>query len=396
MSEREFETWLSLLSGMLRLNPQQRHELSEELRTHLEDRLEDLIAGGLSREDAVASALEEFGDAAGLAHEFSQLSHLRKRRLIMRWTYGTIAASTCAILVLAAFWPQNNQQGPLVTSVAVSDELPGATSEPLITGASGSPVPAPVDDARSRIEAKLKQPIPDVNFDQIPFEEVVSYLSSTLEVDILVNHEALMEHGRNEELVMIQLTYGKVSTETLLELIFEQLDIDTNLIGYTIRDEVVYITDKSSMLETVVYNCRDLFPGTFVPRTAYGLGGLMGAGSGGMVVQAQYEGSGMMSPGYSPPSNSPEHLIDVIQQTVAPDSWTDAGGPGSIQLFEGLLVVKNTQTVHRDIEKLLEMMRAANGAGPAAQPMQGTFGEPGASGIGAPGAASFGSGNPTY
>jgi hypothetical protein len=35
MSEREFELYLSLLSRFLRLNPNQREEIADELRDHL-------------------------------------------------------------------------------------------------------------------------------------------------------------------------------------------------------------------------------------------------------------------------------------------------------------------------------------------------------------------------
>ena len=63
MSDREFDNYLSLLSGLLRLRGKQRDAIAEELRSHLEDRLEELVAQGVAREAAIQQTLAEFGDA---------------------------------------------------------------------------------------------------------------------------------------------------------------------------------------------------------------------------------------------------------------------------------------------------------------------------------------------
>ena len=91
MSEREFENYLILVGRLLRLTPAQRDAVADELHDHLQERLEVLTARGVSRDDAVRIALEEFGDAAGLAGEFSEIVRGRKKRWMMRVTTGTIA-----------------------------------------------------------------------------------------------------------------------------------------------------------------------------------------------------------------------------------------------------------------------------------------------------------------
>ena len=92
MSEKDFELYLSLLSRFLRLKPGQRDEISDELRDHLEQRLDELTQQGHSREEAIRKALDEFGDAASLADHFTHIAHRRKRRLIMRCTLGSVGA----------------------------------------------------------------------------------------------------------------------------------------------------------------------------------------------------------------------------------------------------------------------------------------------------------------
>ncbi len=53
--------------------------------------------------------------------------------------------------------------------------------------------------------------------------------------------------------------------------------------------------------------------------------------------------------------------MGVVTTTVAPDSWDDVGGPGSIADFKGLMTISQTQQVHEDIEKLLNMLHKAGG-----------------------------------
>ena len=75
-----------------------------------------------------------------------------------------------------------------------------------------------------------------------------------------------------------------------------------------------------------------------------GMGRAIPAGPGGMGggVQADFDS-----------------LIDLITTTIAPESWVDVGGPGSIQEFATnlSLVVSQTQDVHEQIADLLEQLR---------------------------------------
>jgi len=54
-----------------------------------------------------------------------------------------------------------------------------------------------------------------------------------------------------------------------------------------------------------------------------------------------------------------DSLIDLIVTTVAPDTWDEVGGPGSIAPFETnlSLVVSQTQEVHDQLVDLLEQLR---------------------------------------
>src|SRR5436305_7148996 len=136
MSDREFENYLTLLASLLRLDPKQRREIGDELRSHLEDRLDELMARGASREDAVKQALAEFGDAAGLAGQFLAVQRNRKRRWLMRVTTFSIAATILVAAGIAIFWPGRNA-APGVAAVLA--QAPAGAADPFATPPSQAP-----------------------------------------------------------------------------------------------------------------------------------------------------------------------------------------------------------------------------------------------------------------
>ena len=85
MSNEEFENYLTLVSRLLRLDRRQREMIRHEMRDHMESRVEEMVKSGVERNDAIRCALEEFGDAAGLANQFQMISNFSQRRWMMRF-----------------------------------------------------------------------------------------------------------------------------------------------------------------------------------------------------------------------------------------------------------------------------------------------------------------------
>jgi hypothetical protein len=54
-----------------------------------------------------------------------------------------------------------------------------------------------------------------------------------------------------------------------------------------------------------------------------------------------------------------DKLINLIQSTIAPESWTAVGGPGAIEAFPTnlCLVIRQTMEVHQQIGELLQQVR---------------------------------------
>ena len=366
MSEQEFELYLSLLGRMLRLDSAQREQIADELRDHFEERLDELIRLGHSRPEAIARTLEEFGDAAGLAAHFTHISHRRKKRLIMRCTLGTIVGMAAAILVVAALWPTD---APVpVNGVAVAQQAQAPQSVPAEAPASLSAV----DARRAAIEEKLNTRLNKIDFIEVNFSEVLKYLSDFLKVDILVNKRLSGDDGFSlDHAVTLDIKHSDVAARTVLELSLEHFGDD---IGYTIRDGLIYITHKFDAGEIRVYNCRDLL-GNASGGAAMGMAGDMammpdmsgGMQTGGMLGMSGGFGSMKMGlGGGGDGSGSPGSGLEwVIVNTIHPESWTTGGGGGSIEQFNGLLIVKQSQAVHREIKELLDQIRVAAKAPPA-------------------------------
>ena len=369
MPEQDFELYLSLLSRFLRLKSTQRGEIADELRDHLEARLEELAAKGMSREAAIRAALDEFGDAAELASHFTQVAYIRNRRLIMRVTFGTVAALAASLLIATAFWPES-RQAPAPSLVIAQESptagLPKKRPEPAATIA---------DDGKTATEAKLSKvldKLPD-DLDSVPFALAVERLGELLDIDILIDQAAIEEAEiATNSIVSLNVKRIKLTGRMALDLVLEPLKL-----SYTIRDGLIMVTTAEKANQIQVYNVRDLL---FNPGEQIGSGGAAptaaapGTMSGPMGAMRGGMGSGMAGMGGMGmggglgggifATRETKSLAVLIATTIDPDSWNSVpgdltGGQGSIMQYHELLVVKNSQTVHGKIKALLEMMRTS-------------------------------------
>ena len=78
-------------------------------------------------------------------------------------------------------------------------------------------------------------------------------------------------------------------------------------------------------------------------------------GAGGFVGGGQ---AGRNARGFPPRDNSQE-LIDLIKRTIAPSTWDDAGGQGTIRYYRPLqvLVIRQTGEIHGQLGGLFNGMR---------------------------------------
>ena len=49
-------------------------------------------------------------------------------------------------------------------------------------------------------------------------------------------------------------------------------------------------------------------------------------------------------------------IVDLVETCIAPDSWGETGGPGTSQVFRGLLVFRQTYDISREVQELIEAL----------------------------------------
>ena len=312
MSQQEFEAYLALLSGLLRLNPTQRQAISQELKDHLEERLAELTAAGVPRRDAVQLALGEFGDAAGLAHQFSHINHLRRKRLAMRFSLVSVAA-----VALVAFWIGTWQPTPFLSQPAVAQQPETNAAAETPTADKTFSLSEPEDPFAREMLGRLNQKIA-FNFQETPLEEVIAKLAAELKLPLHLDRKALEDEGISAQMP-ITFKLDKVTASVGLKLL-----LNRRLLDYVVKNKTLLVTTKN-------LSCFPPFPTTIYP-----------------MADLLVENNALQDPA---------QLITTIQSIIAPDTWTSVGGSADIQYFQGSLVVSQAEQNHQQLEQLLQELR---------------------------------------
>ena len=262
-------------------------------------------------------------------------------------------------------------------------------------------------DSRGRFNAREKQieerlgtPV-QLRYSDRPLAEVMDSLSKMAGVDIYLDPRGLNQEGVSTDTpVTIELN-NEISLRSALDLILTQLNL-----AYTIKNEVLMVTSealKEGDVFTETYYVADLvipIP-NFVPSNNIGLQGLIndalavtGYGGGGLgapgpvsfannapmpgaggnpnALAQQFAPSGNIGATPAQLTTGPgglggaasadfESLIELIQTTVAVDTWAANGGGEGAEIAPFAtnlsLVVSQTQSVHEEIADLLEQLR---------------------------------------
>ncbi|MCB1133868.1 MAG: hypothetical protein KDN05_22305 [Verrucomicrobiae bacterium] len=388
MSEQEFEVYLRLIAKLLRLSDKQREAISDELRDHMEARLDELMEGGMGREKAIHAAIEEFGDAAGLAEEFTQITrHYTLRRRIMRTSIGALAVAATIALTFLYLLPQHR---PGVSGPADAFAQGADTSEEALV--------ASTQEAAGTLQSLSKRITVDYN--DTPLGVVFDQLRGETGVNIFVNWTVLEGVGIDKD-YQVTLSLRDTSAHTVLALLFQLLNPALpEPIEYAVMDDVVVVATASEindMRVVRIYDCLDLMHGAVAYAASgqapagmvsgggmgggygapgmgdfggemamggegYGGGGGMGGGYGSADQPARTAGgrsvgrSGGAYGGYGmgggmPMQQQAGELINVVETLL------DDGG--SVTSYDGMLVVIAGHKTHQRIQETLTMMRSA-------------------------------------
>lgn len=187
-------------------------------------------------------------------------------------------------------------------------------------------------DHADRIEAALDQPC-KLDFLETPLTEVVKFLSKKFEIHVKIDNRALEDIGVGSK-SPITLNVEGISLRSALKLMLTPLDLT-----WVVRHEIMQITTVDVAGEQLITRVHPV---------------------GDLVVIEQQSQPIVVSP-FGNQQADFDSLIDLITSTIAPDSWDEGTGPGSVYGFEingkHALVFSQTDEVHRQVAALLDQLR---------------------------------------
>lgn len=222
------------------------------------------------------------------------------------------------------------------------------------------------------LNRQLEAALPDVRFEETPFEQVMEFLADMTKVNLSVDWTDLVDNGiERDKPVTVQLS--NITFRTVLNEVLTQVGGDVHL-AFAIGDGLLRVATKEKLDRdklVLIYDIRDLLvnipratrQSSFDVTQGMGQGGQSGGGGGsgtgmfGQGTQQQQQGQDQ----YGDQQGSrqlAEQIMDIIRQTVEPDSWRENGaGDASVRELNGQLIIYNTSDAHRQVADLLSQLR---------------------------------------
>lgn len=184
-----------------------------------------------------------------------------------------------------------------------------------------------------------------MDFQEAPFEEVIEYLRLATNVNIVLDPAVTRERAPEE--MRVTLKVRDLPAINALKLL-----LDINKLDYILENNVLLVTTtdvRQRKPYARLYDIRDLlfevrdFPGPDISLNSGdgegGVGAIFGDDSGGGDDLTQ-----------------PDVIVDILRENTGVGTWDD--GTTSIQSVSGLLVVRQSEEVHREVERMLNLLRA--------------------------------------
>jgi hypothetical protein len=188
------------------------------------------------------------------------------------------------------------------------------------------PPPIELDPADVAVYEQLDQIVDlSVLSGEMPFSDAIEELKNSVDppLKIVVLWRDLLDNAEIEQATEINMDgIPGVRLGTALELLLKAVSDGFAEIGYVVKNGVITVATKDALpnkLETRVYD---------IPGLGYPAGGV-------------------------------DNLIQLIQDTIEPDSWFDIGiGQGSISTYMGRkLAILQTPEIHRKIQNFLQTIK---------------------------------------
>jgi hypothetical protein len=200
------------------------------------------------------------------------------------------------------------------------------------------------------VETALASRLPDVTLEEVPFDGVAEWLAEQTGLTINVRWDRLESYGIPRD-KPVSLKARNLPLSQILWLLMSAVGGGDVRLAYRGSGSLLVLSTEDDLgreMLTRVYDVRDLLDRAprftnateIDPATALSQGG--NGGSAGMTRKA---GTEDVPAELADPSG--DELVQLIADTIEPDSWGNAGGRGRIVFWHGQIVVYNTIFVHQ-------------------------------------------------
>jgi hypothetical protein len=213
--------------------------------------------------------------------------------------------------------------------------------------------------ATSNTMRLLNQRIPEVAFDQVPFEQVMDWLKDLTGANVVVHYQVLSDAGvERDKPITIKVKNLRLS-QVLWMIMNEAGGTDVKL-AYRASGSLLILStaeDLGKEMVTKVYDVSDLLVSAtrfnnaarMDPSQVLSNQGSGGQGGGGGQQLFQSTQGGENRDNQQDQGVDIQRIIDLITDTIEADSWSKNGGTGQIVAFQKSLVVTNSLLVHQKI-----------------------------------------------
>jgi hypothetical protein len=211
--------------------------------------------------------------------------------------------------------------------------------------------------------AMLNDRIPEVSFQDAPFDQVMDWVADYSNANVVVRWQALELLGvERDKPITVRVRNLRLS-QVLWMVMNEAGGADVKL-AYRASGNLLVMSTADDLGEEMmvrVYDVSDLlirvprFRGApridLTQQSSGGAGGgnVFGGSSGGGGQNDDDENNQGGGGQGNENDELAQQMIDLIQQTIEPYSWVQNGGLGTIQAFGRQLVVRNNILVHQSL-----------------------------------------------
>ena len=190
------------------------------------------------------------------------------------------------------------------------------------------------DSVKGEYESKLNNIKVTLDFTNAPLDSVIDYLREISGMNIFVDSKV------REKNVVVTLKVTEITLRSIFGIMLKPHDCDIMF-----KDGVLQVMTKADVADKTmkmeIYDCRDiLYPVAQFPGVD------MDLGNAGILVQQPDVDAGGEVP-----------IEEMVRAHTGGRSWEE-NSKAVVKMQNGLLVIKNTPEVHKQVRRLLDLLRA--------------------------------------